>query len=94
MRLNRHCLRIENDLQGYQQLRFMIKMFGHVTLMYDVNTRRLRSFECYQYGGGSFVFLGDYTSADLSTLTLQSIYDQLADALYERWEQTWINCES
>lgn len=81
-------------MQGYQQLRWMIKMFGHATLMYNVKTRRLLSLEGYQYGDGLFVFLGDYTLSDLPHLTLQSIYDQLADALVERWEQTWVNCDS
>lgn len=91
VRLNKHCLRIENDLQGYQQLRWMVKMYGQATLMYDVRTRRLLALEGYQYGGGLFVFLGDYTAVDLPRLSVQLIYDQLAEALEQRWELGWVN---
>lgn len=91
VRLKRHCLRIENDLQGYQQLRWMVKMYGQATLMYNVTTRRLLALEGYQYGGGSFVFLGDYTEADLPRFSLQLIYDRLAEALEQRWELGWVN---
>lgn len=91
MRLNKHSLRIENDLQGYQQLCWMIKLFGQATLMYNVQTRRLLSLENYQYGAGSFVFLGDFSYPDLPFLSLQLIYDRLADALEQRWELSWVN---
>lgn len=91
MRLNRHCLRVENDLQGYQQLRWMVKMYGQVTLMYDVRSRRLLVLEGYQGADGSFVDLGAYTEADLPRLSLQLIYDRLAEALEQRWELGWVN---
>lgn len=91
MRLNKHCLRIENDLQGYHQLRWMVKMYGQATLMYDVRTRRLLTLEGCQDGGGSFIFLGDYASVDLPKVSVQLIYDRLAEAMALRWELGWVN---
>lgn len=91
--VNRHCLRIENDLEGYQRLRWAIKMWAWATLMYDTRTRRLLVLEGDQTVGpvGSLVRIGCYVSSDLPRLSVQSIYDQLADALEQRWELGWVN---
>lgn len=92
MALNKHCLRIENDLEGYQQLRWMVKMRGLATLMYDVRTRRLLVLEGDQDAScGSIVRLFRCVPVDLSSLTLQTIYDQLAEVLERRWELGWVN---
>lgn len=93
MRLNKHCLRIENDMGGYRQLRWMVKVCGQATLMYDVRTRRLLALEGCQCADGSLVHLGVYTPADLARLNIQLIYDQLAEALEQRWELGWVNAD-
>lgn len=91
MRLNKHCLRVENDLEGYRQLRWAVKMWDCATLMYDVRSRRLLVLEGCQDADGSFVKLGYYVSDDLPRLSVQMIYDQLAEVLELRWELGWVN---
>lgn len=77
-----HGLKIEFDVQGFQQLRRTVIAKGWATLFYDLRTRQLIVVEGDQTAGhSSFVRVGCYLLADLPSLSLQSIYDRLADVM-------------